>query len=64
MLIMEQTIKYRIVHHDNKEYELQVYRKYGDKDEWVMIDRLNNLTGIELKYLADHIYSLIAKNKS
>lgn len=60
---MKPTIKYKILHHD-KDYELQIYRPYGDKDEWMMVDRLNELTGTELKYLADHIYSLINKNKA
>lgn len=64
LLIMQPTIKYKILPHDNKEYELQIYRPYGDKDEWVMIDRLNYLTGAELKHLADHIYSLINKHKT
>jgi hypothetical protein len=57
------TVKYRMTQNpDTKNIELQIYRNYGtDKDEWVMVDRFNGLTSLELKCLADHIYSLFRK---
>lgn len=45
-----------------KNLELQIYRNCGnEKDEWVMMDKFNELTPRELKYLADYINSLFVK---
>jgi hypothetical protein len=57
------TIRYRVVQNpENKFVELQIYRNYGtDTDQWVMVDKFNEMTSLELKCLADHIYSLCKK---
>lgn len=63
---MVKTVKFKIAKLDTKEYELQVYRPFGnesDVDNWVMVDRFNSLTGLELKELADYIYHLIENAK-
>lgn len=59
------TIKYKVIQSpDTKNLTLQIYRPYGDKDnEWMMIDRFNELTSVELKCLGDYINSLFKKDK-
>jgi plasmid maintenance system antidote protein VapI len=45
-----------------KNIDLQIYRNCGSqKDEWVMLDRLKDLTPKELKALAEFINSLFVK---
>ena len=45
-----------------KNIDLQIYRNCGvQKDEWVMLDRLKDLTPKELKALAEFINSLFVK---
>ena len=60
------TIKYKVSkNQDNGLFELEIYRPYGErKFEWMMIDRLNEMTATELKSLADYINSLFVKKNA
>lgn len=60
------TIKYKVSkNQDNGLFELEIYRPYGErKFEWMMIDRLNEMTATELKSLADYINNLFVKKNA
>lgn len=60
------TIKYKASKNKNNGlFELEIYRPYGEgKYEWMMIDRLNEMTAVELKSLADYINSLFVKKNA
>lgn len=54
-------IKFKAVQNPNtKEVEIQIYRQMTDT-EWMMVDRLNELSVSELKQLYDYIGSLFTK---
>ena len=57
------TIKYKVVKNpQTHELQLEIYRPYGDKpDEWMMVDRFNDITTDELKCLTDYLLSLWKK---
>lgn len=65
--IMEcSTIKYKVIKDPvTKLLHLEVYRPYGEKnEEWVMIDRLNEITTEELKKLTEYLISLFKKDNT
>lgn len=57
------TIKYKIVKDPITQLlNLEIYRPYGEKDdEWVMIDRLNEIDTAELRCLTVYLISLFNK---
>jgi hypothetical protein len=53
------TIKYKVLQSpETKNLTLQIYRPYGEKNEWVMMDHLNEITTLELKCLTEYLISL------
>lgn len=57
------TIKYKIVKNlQTNDVELEIYRPYGNKtDEWVMIDKISDLSLEELKCLTEYLISVWKK---
>lgn len=56
------TIKFKVIRDkitDN--LHLRVYRPYGDKDELILVDELNEMTDKELKYLTEYLLALFKK---
>ena len=58
------TIKYKVIQSpETKNLTLQIYRPYGEKNEWVMVDYFNEITPVELKCLCEYVSSLFKKAK-
>jgi hypothetical protein len=58
------TIKYKVIQSpETKNLTLQIYRPYGEKNEWVMVDHFNEITSAELKCLCEYVSSLFKKAK-
>lgn len=58
-------IKFRAIQNPvSHSVQIEVYRELQENNnqtEWMMTDRFNELSGSELKCLADYIYSLFKK---
>ena len=58
------TIKYKVIQSpETKNLTLQIYRPYGEKNEWAMVDHFNEITPTELKCLCEYVSSLFKKAK-
>jgi hypothetical protein len=58
------TIKYKVIQSpETKNLTLQIYRPFGDKNEWMIVDHFNDMTAIELKCLVDYLNLLFKKDK-
>lgn len=56
------SIKFKVIRDkitDN--LRLRVYRPYGDKDELMLVDELNEMTDKELKSLTEYLLALFKK---
>jgi hypothetical protein len=57
-----ETIKFKVVKNPvTHDLQLEIYRPYGDKNEWMMVDRFNEITTDELKCLVEYLLSLFKK---
>lgn len=56
--------KFRIVQdHDTKKLVLEYWIKYGkNKDEWLLVDKIPDLTVEDLKMLRDYVNHICNKN--
>lgn len=59
-----ETIKFKIVQDAlSKNVKLEVYRPYGDKNEWMRIDCFNDMSTRELKILSDFLVGVFTNSK-
>jgi len=56
------TIKFRVLQNpDNKNVNLEVYRPYGNNNEWMRVDIFNDMTLKELKCLTEYLIGIFQK---
>lgn len=57
------TIKFKIIQNPiSKHINLHIYRPYGINDDWMIVDKFNEMTVEELKTLTKYLISLFSKS--
>jgi hypothetical protein len=56
------TIKFKVSQDPTtKNLKLEIYRPYGDNDDWMRVDAFNEMTTKELKCLTEYLVDLFKK---
>lgn len=56
------SIKFKVVQNPaSKNINLYIYRPYGMNDDWMIVDKFNEMTVEELKFLTKYLMSLFSK---